>query len=147
MRSDAKTAEEYLAGLEMDRRREVSRVRDVVLENLPGGFVEGMAYGMIAYVIPLSRYPTTYNGHPLVYVSLAAQKRYNSLYLMAAYGSSPDERFLRDAFAGAGLKLDMGKCCIRFQSADDLPLEAVGRVVGRYTPDDWIALYERIRVR
>lgn len=52
----------------------VSKVRQVVRANLPKGYKEGMEWGMIGQGIPLSRYPNTYNGHPLCYVGLAAQK-------------------------------------------------------------------------
>lgn len=35
-----------------------------------------MQYGMIGYAVPLERCPGTYNGPPLGYAALAAQKRY-----------------------------------------------------------------------
>jgi hypothetical protein len=35
----------------------------------------------------------------------------------------------RDGFKAAGKKLDMGKACIRFRAADDLPLNTVGKIV------------------
>ncbi len=49
----------------------------------------GMGYGMIGWVIPLENYPDTYNGQPLAYAALAAQKNAYSLYLNCVY-ASPD---------------------------------------------------------
>ena len=64
-----------------DLRAAISAVRQVVLENLPQGYEEMMQFGMIGYVIPLERYPVTYNGQALQYAALASQKNYMSLYL------------------------------------------------------------------
>ena len=143
--SKAATVDEYLAELPPERREVVSAVRDMVRRHLPKGYEEAMAFGMIGYAVPLSRYPVTYNRQPLAYVAIAAQKNYCSLYLMSAYTDSADERAVREAFQRAGKKLDMGKSCIRFKRADDIPLEAIGRIIARNSVDEWIATYERAR--
>jgi hypothetical protein len=83
--SKAATVDAYLAELPEDRRAVVSAVRDVVLRSLPAGYEESMAFGMIGYGVPLARYPDTYNGQPLSYAAIAAQKSYYALYLMGAY--------------------------------------------------------------
>ncbi|HYN23251.1 MAG TPA: DUF1801 domain-containing protein, partial [Thermoanaerobaculia bacterium] len=62
MQSKAATVDEYLAELPEERRAVVSKVRDVVRRNLPKGYRETTNWGMIAYDIPLERYPDTYNG-------------------------------------------------------------------------------------
>ena len=85
--SKATTVAAYLKGLPADRRKVVSAVRDVVLKNLPKGYREGMNWGHITYEVPLERYPDTYNGQPLCYVGLAAQK--NQPPLARANPSSP----------------------------------------------------------
>lgn len=72
--SAAKSVDEYLDSLPAERRIVVGAVRDVVRRNLPKGFSETMGHGMIAYNIPLERYPETYNGQPLCYAAIAAQK-------------------------------------------------------------------------
>jgi hypothetical protein len=85
---------------------------------------------MITYEIPLTRYPETYNGQPLAYVALAAQKNKYSLYLTCAYMDEARAMRLRDAHARAGKKLDMGKSCVRFKSR---PCENAGtnRLIAR----------------
>jgi hypothetical protein len=144
--STAATVEEYLAGLPPERREAVTAVRKMVRKHLPKGYTETMAFGMIGYGIPLSRYPNTYNKQPLSYVAIAAQKNYCSLYLMSAYTGSDDDRDLKAAFAAAGKKLDMGKSCIRFKRVEDLPpLEAIGEIIARTPPDEYIRRYEAAR--
>lgn len=143
--SKAATVEAYLAELSPERRAIVAAVRDAVNAAMPSGYEEAMAYGMIGWGVPLSRYPVTYNKQPLGYVALAAQKHHYALYLMAAYADSVQERRLRDAYAKAGLKLDMGKCCLRFKSLEGLLLEPVAEVVASMPVDDYIATYEAAR--
>lgn len=146
MQSDATTVEGYLADLPVDRRPAIEAVREVVLANLPAGFEEVVQYGMVSYVVPLDRYPDTYNGLPLAMASIADQKRYMSLYLMGVYGDVGAEAFLREHWP-ADKTLDMGKSCVRFRRLDDLPLDLIGQVIARTSVDDFIAAYERSRAR
>ena len=145
--SKAKTVEEYLAELPEDRRTVIASVRDLVNRHLPDGYVEAMSWGMIAWEVPLSRYPTTYNKQPLPYVALAAQKQYYALYLTVCYANSAQDVVLRNAYADAGLKLDMGKSCLRFKKPDDLLPEVIGRVIASTPVDTLIAQYEASRAR
>lgn len=146
-RSSAATPEDYIAGLGPDRAAALARVRDLVNRAMPAGYRETVAFGMITWSIPLDRYPNTYNGQPLAFAGLAAQKNHNSLYLNSVY-SSPEraERF-KAAFEAAGKRLDMGKSCIRFKSADDLPEQLIADEIASMPPEDYIALYELARSR
>jgi len=128
-RSQATTVTQYLARLPADRRAELARVRRVVKTHLPRGYRETMTWGMITYEVPLSRHPKTYNGKPLCYAALAAQKGYSTFHLMPVYGDKQLLQQLKDGFKKAGKKLDMGKACIRFRRAEDLALDAIGKAV------------------
>jgi hypothetical protein len=143
----AKTVAGYLRELEPERRAVLAKVRKVVNENLPKGYTEGVGFGMITWLIPLSKYPDTYNGQPLCYVGLAAQKNYNALYLMGAYADPKQDARLRQEFRKRGLKLDMGKSCLRFRTLDDLPLDVIGDMVRSTPPDAFIARYEAARTK
>ena len=94
MRSNAATVEACLNELPPERREMIEIVRQVILDNLPEGYVEAVRRGMISYEVPLVSYPDTYNGQPLSYAALASQKNYVSLYLMAFYG----DEALRERF-------------------------------------------------
>jgi hypothetical protein len=145
--SKASTVDAYLAELPEPRRVVVAAVRDLVNRHLPDGYVEGMNWGMISWEIPLSRYPVTYNAQPLAYVALAAQKQYYALYLPVFDEGSPQDAALRQAYAAAGRKLDMGKCCLRFRALDDLLVEPVAAVIASTPVDARIAQYEASRAR
>jgi hypothetical protein len=139
--SNARTPDEYLAGLEPERAAELGRVRNAVNAAMPDGYVERMAWGMISWEVPIEVSGATYNKQPLVYAALAAQKNYNSLYLNCAYASAERTEQLRRAFADAGKKLDMGKSCIRFKRADDLPLDAIAREISSTMPEEFARVY------
>ena len=145
--SRATTVTKYLAELPPERRAVVAAVRKMVLRHLPAGYKEMMAWGAISYGIPLSRYPDTGNGQPLCYAGLAAQKHHYALYLMCAYADSKAYAALAGAFEKAGKRMDMGKSCLRFKRLEDLPLEAVGKVIASMPPEDYIALFEVSRPR
>jgi hypothetical protein len=144
-KSNASTVEDYLSELPTDRRAVIAELRDVVLRNLPSGYREVMNWGMICYEVPLERYPNTYNGQPLGYISLAAQKNYFALYLPCVYQDPRQQARLQEGFRKAGKKLDMGKSCLRFRKLEDLPLDAIADTVAATTPDEFIAGYERSR--
>ena len=144
-RSKATTVKEYLDRLPEDTRKALTKVRQVVNKNLPKGYKETMAYGMIGWGVPLSRLPKTYNGLPLCYAGLAAQKNYNSLYLLAAYGDPRQKAKLVDGFKKAGKKLDMGKSCIHFRTVEDLPLDIIAEVVASIPAETYIKVYEKSR--
>ena len=74
--SKAKTVDEYIAGLPEARADVVSAGRELLLANLPKGLEETMNWGMISYEVPLSVCPKTYNGKPLMFAALAAQKHH-----------------------------------------------------------------------
>jgi hypothetical protein len=147
IQSKATTVKEYLDWLPEDRRKEISRVRSTIRKHLPKGYEEAITYGMIAYQLPKKMLPETYNGQPLCYAALAAHKNYNTLYLMGAYGSARLKADLQKAFDKAGLKLDMGKSCVHFKTADDLPLPAIGKVISAVPPTKYKQIYEQSRAR
>lgn len=143
--SGVKTVEDYLRTLPEERRTVVSRVRAMILENLQEGYQESMNWGMIAYEVPLARYPGTYNKQPLMYMALAAQKHHYAVYSSGVYMDPRGEEWLKAEFEKVGKKLDMGKSCIRFRELGDLPLEAIGKVAAAQSVEEFIQAYERAR--
>ena len=125
-KSKAETVEEYLAELPEVLRTALATVRQVILDNLPEGYEDTMQYGMIGYVVPLERYPVTYNGQPLAYAALASQKNYMSVYLMNIYSDGGAAKWFVDQCKTSGKRLDMGKSCVRFKKLEDLPIELIG---------------------
>ena len=139
------TPSDYLASLPQDRREVISALRDLILDNLPKGYEETINWGMLSYEVPLEIYPDTYNKKPLSYIGLAAQKNYNSLYLMSVYQDPADYQELMDAFAAMGVKPDMRKSCIRFKSLDQIPLETISRLIAKTSVRDFVETTKKIQ--
>ncbi|HXY20466.1 MAG TPA: DUF1801 domain-containing protein [Gemmatimonadales bacterium] len=141
----AASPDAWLAALPPAAAAELSRVRDVIRAHLPAGYREAVRGSVIAYEVPLERYPDTYNGQPLWYAALGAPKSYLTLHLMGAYGSPELRRRLADGFSAAGKKLDMGKACVRFRKADDLALGVIGEIVAALPLEKWVAIAKASR--
>jgi hypothetical protein len=145
MRSEATTVDQYLAELPEDRSAAIAALRQVILENLPKGFEEGMSYGMIGYHVPHSIYPAGYHcdpEQPLPFAGLASQKNHMAFYLMCVYSEKEYEKWFREAWAKSGKKLDMGKSCIRFKKLEDLPLDVISVAIKKVPVKKYVAIYE-----
>jgi len=143
--STAETVEQYLGELPDDRRQAIAEVRDVIVENLPDGVIETMAWGMISYEIPLQVFPDTYNKKPLVYAGLASQKNHMAVYLHSIYMDEDDANWFKEQYLATGKKLDMGKSCVRFKKIDQLPVELIGEAIAKVTVDQFLAYYKAVR--
>ena len=146
MQYNANSVAEYIKALPEDRKPVVEKLRKVILNNLPEGFEEQLSYGMIGYVVPLSRYPKGYHakeGEPLPFISLASQKNYIALYHMGLYGK-PDleEWFVKEYSNRVPTKLNMGKSCIRFKNPDHIPYDLVAELCQKISIDEFIRIYE-----
>jgi hypothetical protein len=145
--SNVKTPAQYIASLPADRAKTIATVRAFVNKHIPRGYDECLVWGTIGWAIPLSRYPDTHNQQPLCYVALSSQKNYCVLYLFGPSESASQLAELKAAFKAAGKKLDMGKCCVNFESPDDLPLEAIGKLISAISSEKWIEFYEQSRLK
>ncbi|MBL8809425.1 MAG: DUF1801 domain-containing protein [Planctomycetaceae bacterium] len=145
MQSKATTVDQYLKEIPADRRNDINAVRGVLKANLPEGYEEIMQYGMIGYVVPHRLFPQGYHcdpRQPLCFAGLASQKNHLSLYLMPLYGESPELTWFETEWKKSGKKLDMGKCCIRFKKADDIPIDLIGKLVARWPVSRWTEIYQ-----
>src|SRR4051794_7331342 len=144
--SNVQTPAQYIASLPAGRAKTIATVRALVNKHIPRGYDECLVWGTIGWAIPLSQYPDTYNKQPICYVALSSQKNYCSLYLMGAFWSASQLDQLKASFKAAGKKLDMGKCCVHFDSPDDLPLEPIGKLISAISSGKWIEMYEQSRL-
>jgi hypothetical protein len=140
------TVEEYVAQLPEDRQAAITQLRKVIKKNLPKGFKEEMSYGMIGYVVPHSKYPAGYHCDPklpLPFLNIASQKNFIAVYHMGIYADAKLLKWFTEAHAKASAKkLDMGKSCMRYKKAEDIPYALIGELAAKMTVDDWIERYE-----
>ena len=146
MQSKATTVKDYIAELPADRQKAITQLQQVIRKNLPKGFEEVMSYGMIGFVVPHQLYPAGYHCDPklpLPFISLASQKNSINLYHMGIYANAELYKWFTEAHAKASpKKLDIGKSCIRYKNAADIPFDLIGALVAKMSANDWIQLYE-----
>lgn len=146
MKIEATSVGDYINQLPPERKEAIIKLREVILKNLPHGFVEEINYGMIGYVVPHSIYPSGYHcdpNLPLPFMNIANQKNFIGFYHMGIY-SQPE---LHDWFINtwpnhSSRKLDMGKSCVRLKKIDEIPYELIGELASKMTPEKWIEIYE-----
>ena len=146
MQYKAETPDQYIEQIPQERQAVMQQLRDVIKTNLPDGFEETMSYGMIGYVVPHSLYPDGYHCDPklpLPFMNIASQKNFIAVYHSGIY-ADPDvmQWFVNEYPKYVKTKLDMGKSCIRFKKPDQIPLQLIGELVTKMTPQQWINTYE-----
>ncbi len=146
MKFKAATVEEYLNEVPVERQAYFNQLREVMLTNIPAGFVEQMSYGLIGYIVPHDIYPAGYHCNPelpLPFANIASQKNFIALHHMGIY-SKPEllDWFVKQYPKHCKLKLDMGKSCIRFKKAEQIPFDLIAELMQKMSVDDWIQIYE-----
>lgn len=136
----------YIDKLPTDRQLAISKIRKIILENLPPNFEETIIYNMIGYVVPKSVYPNGYHcgkDLPLPFINIASQKNFIALYHMGIY-AKPElyNWFVNEYSKHCKHKLDMGKSCIRFKKMDDIPYKLIEELIKKMTAKEWISIYE-----
>lgn len=137
--SDEKTVNAYIASIDEGRREQVMIVLEMVRNSIPRGYEEVMNWGMITWQVPLSVEPDTYNGKPLMFAALASQKRHISLYMMPVYQDPVKLEKLTTGFEDIGKKPNMGKSCIRFTKAENIPLDTLAQLIADSPMKEFIA--------
>lgn len=147
MQIKATSAEDYIRQIPEERQAAFKKLRAAILKNLPKGFEEGLAYGMLGFAVPISLYPPGYHctpGEPLPFMGIASQKNFIALYHMGIYADEKLLNWFTTEFPKhSKKKLDMGKSCIRFKKPEDIPFELIGELSKKMTPQQWITLYEK----
>ena len=146
MQFKSKTILEYISQLTEDRKEPISKLRNIINQNIDRGFSEEINYGMIGWVVPHSLYPEGYHCDPklpLPFMSIASQKHFIAVYHMGVYASPKLlEWFISEYPKHCSTKLDMGKSCIRFKKNENIPYNLIGELVTKMSANDWIILYE-----
>ncbi len=143
--SSATSVDSYLAELTPERSRDVAKLRELCLNHLPAGLEEAMNWGMISYQVPFSTVEQTYNSQPLLFAAIASQKQYISLYLMSIYAFDEAREKFESDWRASGMKLNVGKACIRFRNLDSAPLDVIQRALGQVTVEEYVSRYLEVR--
>lgn len=144
MKSKPATVEQYLKALAPNDRVMVAAIRDLIRDRIADGFVETMAWGFPTWQVPESVSTATFDGEPLVYAAIDAEKRSCALYLTPLYNDSEAEADFRARWSSPSRRMvDLGTSCVRFRALKDLDLDLIGEVVGSMSVDEFVASYHR----
>lgn len=130
MAESSLTYEQYLDTLPPDRRDTIARVWQVVRDSMPEGYTEQIGPKFLTFTAGAEQY-----------VALANQKNYVSLYLIPVY-TFPEMKARLDA---SGRKLKIGKSCIHFTRADELPLDVIGEILAAHDAPEFAEHVRRVR--
>jgi hypothetical protein len=146
LRIEANSPEEYINKMPEDRKEAMLKLRQTILKNLSKGFEEYMSYGMITYCVPHSVYPDGYHcdpKQPLPFMAIASQKNFIAVYHMGMYAKKELlDWFTKEYPKHCKTKLDMGKSCIRFKKAEDIPYKLIADLTKKMSAAEWIKIYE-----
>lgn len=148
LKENIETPEQYIQQLDNDRKQVINKLRGIILDNIPDGFMETTANQTISYVVPHSIYPEGYHcdpASPLPFISIASQKNHIAIYHMGIYADENlKEWFVSEYPKHSKTKLDMGKSCIKFKKPENIPYQLIGELVSKVGVSDWIKIYESV---
>ena len=138
---------EYINSLEVDRKKIILKLINVIDNNIPRGFEKIMNYGIPSFVVPHSIYPNGYHCDttlPLPFIAISNLKSSISMYHMGLYADSELLNWFKSEYLNySKAKLNMGKSCLRFKKLNEIPYELIGVLSTKMTVKDWINIYEQ----
>ncbi len=147
MQYQADTVDAYINQLPEERKEAITKLRNIIIQNLPEGFEEQINYKMPGYVVPHAIYPNGYHcdtSLPLPFMNIASQKNFVALYHMGMYANPALLAWFTTEYPKhCNRKLDMGKSCVRFKKMDDIPYALIGELVQKMSVEQWIEIYEK----
>jgi 5,10-methenyltetrahydromethanopterin hydrogenase len=121
---------DYIASLPAERKAAVEEVWKAVRESMPAGYTEEFS----------PKYLTFAAGGEM-YVALANQKNYITLHLIPIY-VFPE---LKAKLDNSDKKPKVGKGCVNFLSAEELPLDIIGQIIGSCEAETYKEKMQQIR--
>ncbi|MDO7853718.1 DUF1801 domain-containing protein [Hymenobacter convexus] len=122
--------EDFVAALPTERQPVVRQVWQLVRQAMPAGYTEHFGPKYLEF-----------RAGPDMYIGLANQKGHLSLHVVPMYLKPA----LQEGLAAAAPKLKMGKGCVNFKKAEELPLAALTELIAATAPADYQAQLLAVR--
>ena len=129
----AETPAEYIEMLEEPRKTDI-RALDAMIRKLAPNLEPHIASGMLAYGHYHYKSKTTEG--EWFHIGLASNKRYISLYIMAA----DKDGYLAESFKDRLPKADIGRSCVRFKRLSDVDPKELTELISGGAKWDPIAI-------
>lgn len=124
------TFDEFIAALPAERQEPAARVWALVRQAMPAGYAEHIGPKYLEF-----------RAGKDMYIGLANQKGYLSLHVVPMYLMPA----LQEGLAAAAPKLKMGKGCVNFKKAEELPAVALSALIAATAPADYAAKLQALR--
>ena len=116
--------DDFIAALPAERQQLATQVWQLVRHAVPTGYTEHIGPKFLEF-----------RAGPEMCIALANQKGHLSLHLVPMYLMPA----LRERLVAAAPKLKMGKGCVNFKKAEELPLDALAEVIAATPMSDYLA--------
>ena len=130
-KSDVKTPEEYIAGVDEHRRDDIQQLHDFIREIAPE-LEPTMEFGMLGYGRFHYKYASGREGEWMK-IGVASNKRYISFYCCSA----DEQGYVAERYRERLPKASIGKSCVRFKRLSDLDLEVLGSLIRETAKGSW----------
>ena len=126
----ALTLDDYIAALPAERQQPAAQAWQLVRQAMPAGYTEHIGPKYLEF-----------RAGKDMYIGLANQKGHLSLHVVPMYLMPA----LQEQLAAAAPKLKMGKGCVNFKQAEELPHEALTALIAATPPADYVAKMHAVR--
>ena len=124
------TFEDFIAALPAERQQPATEAWQLVRQAMPAGYTEHVGPKYLEF-----------RAGKDMYIGLANQKGHLSLHVVPMYLMPT----LQEQLAAAAPKLKMGKGCVNFKQADELPAAVLAALVAATHPADYTAKLQALR--
>ncbi len=130
-KTSAETHEQYIAEVEEERRADIKRLHDLVLETAPE-LEPTMEFGILGYGKHAYRYASGRSGEWMK-IGIANNKQYISLYCCAA----DENGYVAEQYKDRLPRASIGKSCVRFKRLSDLDEEILKDLIRASSKAGW----------
>ena len=128
--TSAMTFDEFIAALPAERQQPAVQAWQLVRQAMPDGYTEHIGPKYLEF-----------RAGKDMYIGLANQKGHLSLHVVPMYVVPA----LQEQLAAAAPKLKMGKGCVNFKQADELPTKALTALIAAMRPAEYAAQLQALR--
>ncbi|MDQ2769577.1 MAG: DUF1801 domain-containing protein [Bacteroidota bacterium] len=128
----AVTFDQFIAAQPAERQDSMRQVWQQVRAAMPAGYIEHIGPKYLEF-----------RAGALMYVGLTNQKNYASLHLVPMYLIPA----MQELMAAAAPTLKMGKGCVNFNRAEELPVAALAEIIGATSPAEYLAKLKKSKAK
>ena len=124
--------DQFIAAQPAERQAPMRQVWELVRAAVPAGYTEHIGPKYLEF-----------RAGKQLYVGLTNQKNYASLHLVPMYLMPA----MQERLVAAAPTLQVGKGCVNFNRAEELPVVALADIIGATSPEEYLAKLQRPKTK